>query len=538
MASPDFSCHQPRVRWALAVVLGCFLVSAACLEVRGDDAADVASMVRSVDALRARGDYAEAIQMARKALRTAEKAFGRDDPRTTNARSALGAAYLEVGDRAAAAPLLREAMAALERFEPENTAATACVLGDLAQAVNDRSEAERLARRALELAERVHGPDHPATGLAVNNLGALLREQGRTEEAEPLMRRALHVRERTEGMASPLTAQSLCTLGMIAADRGDMSIAESLVRSSLDRRRAVLAKGHPEIAESCLALARVLLVFGKDRADEALKLSAEAVSGYRAALGPANALTLVATHVKADALVAVGRQAESERVHEEVIAAIETLPASRETTLADALREFSQHLLEAGKASRAVDLCRRAVAIRHRVHAADDAGMMAIRQVLAEALYADGKPDQAVAEGRVVLSSMMNREDTAPLDAAVARFSLAKYLLAVGEIEEARSLLGQSVDLFEKATGRGSWQTLSAIHRLAMTYVFTDELDEAERQVDDGLARFSAADDVRTGDVAADLIGLRAVIYRKTGRISDAEKAEAAARPAAQGRQR
>ena len=74
------------------------------------------------------------------------------------------------------------------------------------------------------------------------------------------------------------------------------------------------------------------------------------------------------------------------------------------------------------------------------------------------------------------------------------------------------------------------------MHRLAITYVATDELGEAERLIDDGLKRFSAAEDVRTGDGAADLIGLRAVVYRKTGRVKEAEKAEAAVRQAEKGK--
>ncbi|MFM8733916.1 MAG: tetratricopeptide repeat protein [Pirellulales bacterium] len=538
MAHPSRSRWHPHTHHGWAVVLGGLMLAGGAPHGRGDDAADVAAMIQSVDALRARGKYTQAIETAQKALATAETAFGRDDPRTTTAQAALGAAYLEVANHAAAAPLLREAVAWLERAEPRDLSTLGCVLGDLAQAVDRPSEAEPLYRRSLELAEQVHGPDHPATGLALNNLGAFLRDEGRADEAEPLMRRALRIRERAEGMGSPLAAQSLCTLGLIAADLGDMSVAESLVRSSLEQRRAAFTHGHPEIAESCLTLARILIVFGKDRADEALKLASEALAGYRAALGPTNSLTLRAMHAKADALAAVGRQAEAERVHQDLIAALDTLPATQADALAESLREFAQHLVEAGKAARAADLCRRAITLRQKAHGPDDARVLAMRQVLAEALYAEGKPDKAVAEGRAILASMAKQDDTARLDTVTARYALAKYLLAIGELEEARSLLEQSVGLFEKATGRGSRQTLDAMYRLAVTYVVTDDLAEAERIVDDGLERFSAAKDVRTGDAAADLIGLRAVIYRKTGRVKEAEEAEAAVRQAEAGRRR
>lgn len=536
MAQHSRSCWHAHTLEAWALVFGGVMLAAGSIQAHGDDSADVAAMIRSVDTLRVQGDYAQAIELARKALRTAENSFGRDDPRTTNAKAALGAAYLEIGNLGAACPLLREVVASLERAEPHDASVLACVLGDLAQTVDHPSEAESLYRRALELAEQVHGSDHSATALALNNLSVFLREQSRADEAEPLMRRALRIRERREGMASPLAAQSLCTLGRIAADLGDVSVAESLARSSLERRRAVLTKGHPEIAESCLTLSRILLIFGKDRAEEALKLASEALADYRAALGPKNTLTLLSMHAKADALVAVGRQAESERVHEDLIATLETLPESQVDTLAESLHEFAQHLVVAGKAARAADLCRRAISLRQKAHGPEDAGVVAMRQVLAEALFVDGKPEKAAAEGREILTLIANRDDAKPLDVVAARFALAKYMLAVGEIEEARSLLKESVSLFEKETGPGSWQTLNAMHRLAITYVATDELGEAERLIDDGLKRFSAAEDVRTGDVAADLIGLRAVVYRKTGRVKEAEKAEAAVRQAEKGK--
>lgn len=502
------------------------------LQARGDDRAGVEAMLRSVATLRERGEYNKAIGTARSALALAEKTFGRDAPQTTAVKQALGSAYLEVGNRAAAAPLLREALSSLERVEPRDMSAIGCVVGNLAQAVEDQPEAESLYRRALVIAEQVHGPDHPATALALNNIGVFYRQQGRPEEAEPPMRRALRIRERTEGMASPLAAQSLGSLGMIAADRGEMSIAETLVRGSLERRRAVLPKGHPDLAESCNQLALILLVFGKDRAEEALKLASEAFESFRVAFGPQHARTLLAMHTKGDALAALGRHAESERLHQDLIATIETLPSPHADELAESLREFGQHLIDAGKPARAIELCRRAIALRKQSPGQDDAKVIAMRGLLAEALYADAKPDQAVSEGRAILAWRQKRSETQPLDEAAARCALAKYLLAVGEMEEARALLGEAANMFEKATGRGSWQTLHAMYRLALTYVVTDELGEAERIVDDGLKRFRAADDVRTGDVAADLIGLRATIYRRTGRTKEAEKAEAAVRQA------
>ena len=488
---------------------------------------DLDAQVRTINSLRERGEYAKAIEAAKSLLAATEKSVSPDDPKRLVAKRALATAYLETGDRDKAGPLLRDVLAALERVEPRDNAAIASVIGDLAQTVRDDVEAESLARRALELAEEAFGPEHAETGLALNNLGAYLRGRGRLEEAERLMRKALRVRERTVGTDSPLTAQSLCTLGAIAADRGDLTLGESLVRSSLDRRRAVLPRGHSDVAESCLELAHILLV-SRDRADEATQFASEAVGINRSVFGPAHRQTLLALHTKADALAAQGRRAESERLHEELIATLESLPASESDGLADALGEYGRHMVDAGKPERGVELCRRAIAIREKAHGPDDAGSLPVRQVLADALYASVRTEDAVREGRAIVAALERAGDDRAAEADVARYALARYLLAVGETEEARSLLRRSIKAFEKSYGPGGRQTLQAIYYLALTYFLLDDTAEAEQLVNDAIKRFAAAADIRSAEVARDLVALRAKIYRSTGRIREAEADEAA----------
>lgn len=498
-------------------------------EARQEEQVDAAALTQQIGELRDQGEYAKAIEAGRAAVALTEKTFGRDNPRTGDAKRALAAAYLEVDDKVAAAPLLRDAIAILERADPPDEVALSYAVGDLAQAVENDSEAESLYRRALTLAEKSSGPEHAATGHALNNLGRFLFKEDRTREAEPFMRRALRVRERTNGVAGPLTAQSLCTLGNIAAALGDISVAESLVRRSLELRRAVLPKSHPDLAESCFQLARILLAQGKERAEEASALATEAGNIYRSGFGPDSMQTLVAMHLKADALATLGRQTESERLHQELIAKIESLPGSDQAVLSEALGDFGEHMLQAGKPDKAVELYRRAVSLQRKARGDDDPTVVAMRQRLAEALYASMQVEDAVKEARAVVATLERAGGDPPPALGIALYSLAKYLLGTGGMEEARPLLRKSIAIFDKTTGRGSQETLRAIYLLAMTYTVTDEFEEAERLVDDGLGRV-VTQDVRTISVAGDLIGLRAVIYRKTGRLKEAAEAEAVAK--------
>lgn len=513
----------------LAVIDG-NVIRAAPPEARKDNAPDFPALFQRIETLRQQGEYGRAVDAARAVLKQAESTLPQADRRLTDARRALAAALLAIDDRAAAAPLLRQALATLERIEPQDASGLSSVVGDLASTASDATEAEALYRRALELAEQAHGTEHAATSLVLNNLGVFLRGQGRAEEAEAAMRRAVHIRERTEGMEGALTTQSLCTLGAIAADRGDMSIADSLVRASLERRRLTLPKGHPGIAESCLELARIQLFFGKERAQESTKLAAEAFDTYRRVYGPTHEWTLLAMHMKADGLAALGRQTESDQLHLEIIAAIERLPEPRTDMLADMLRDYGRHMLMARKPARAVELCRRALALQPKTRPPTDSRVIATRQVLAESLHDLAKGDEAVRTGREILAALDQAGSESAGDAGVARIALARYLLATGGMDEARGLLRQAVRQLDGAVGRGSRQSLQAIHLLAMTHVVTDELAEAERLVDDGLQRVAEAADGRTHQAAGELIALQGVIYRKTGRIKEAERAEAVGR--------
>lgn len=527
-------CRAGRVLAATTLVLLAVdfgtAVRAAPPEVRKDDTPDFPALFQRIETLRQQGEYARAVDAARATLKQAEATLPAADRRLADAKRALAAALLAIDDRAAAAPLLRQALATLERTEPKDASALSSVVGDLASTASVASEAEALYHRALALAEQAHGTEHAATSLVLNNLGVFLRSQGRAEEAEAAMRRAVHIRERTEGMEGALTLQSLCTLGAIAADRGDMSIADSLVRASLDRRRLTLPKGHPGIAESCLELARIQLFFGRDRAPEAMKLATEACDTYRRIYGPTHEWTLMAMHAKADGLAALGRQTESDQLHQEIIATIEKLPEQRTDMLADLLRDYGRHMLAARKPARAAELCRRGLALQSKTRLPADSRVIATRKVLAESLHNLAKGDEAVREGREILAALDQAGADSAGDAGVARTALARYLLATGGMEEARELLRQAVNQLDGAVGRGSRESLMAIHLLAMTHLVTDEFAEAERLVDDGLQRVAAVADGRTHQVAGDLIALQGTIFRKTGRIEEADRAEAASR--------
>jgi len=116
------------------------------------------------------------------------------------------------------------------------------------------AQARPLVERALAINEKALGPEHPSTATSLNNLAALLRDQGDLVGARPLAERALPIYEETLGCEHAWTATSLDSLAQLLQVQGDfrgrgrsMAICEN-----------VLGPEHPSTATSLNNLAGLL----------------------------------------------------------------------------------------------------------------------------------------------------------------------------------------------------------------------------------------------------------------------------------------
>jgi Flp pilus assembly protein TadD len=85
-------------------------------------------------------------------------------------------------------------------------------LGFVLRDLGRLDEAEPLIRQALDLCQKVLGPEHPNTLIALSNLGDVLARRGRLEDAEKLLRPCLESQRRAVGIndrASRHTAEIL-----------------------------------------------------------------------------------------------------------------------------------------------------------------------------------------------------------------------------------------------------------------------------------------------------------------------------------------
>ncbi len=184
----------------------------------------------------------------------------------------IGNIHSNAGDSAAAVASLGDALRLFIGELGQQHPDVARTRSDLALAlVRSRryAEAEIQLRDALNVAEAVHGPEHPVVAsICLNLANVLLEGAGEFDDAEALLERARTIRARAFGREHPRVADTLVSIGSLQRRRGEDQAAVATVeqaiailrRSKGDRRPLAQALGtlaniHVAAGEGARALA-------------------------------------------------------------------------------------------------------------------------------------------------------------------------------------------------------------------------------------------------------------------------------------------
>jgi len=191
------------------------------------------------------GGSREAIDVAKQALATAERAYGPDGIRMSSAHSSLGSVYGRLSEHALA---------------------------------------ETQFRRVVELSEMHLGPDHPDLINTYLNLGNVLSARGKLEEARAAFDRSIAVADRVPNITPTVRARTLAGLGNLLLSGRRWEEAIEPHEQALALRREVLGPGHPLVARSLISLGNAYTNLHRDA--EATQAYDQAVAIREAALGP------------------------------------------------------------------------------------------------------------------------------------------------------------------------------------------------------------------------------------------------------------
>jgi tetratricopeptide (TPR) repeat protein len=235
--------------------------------------------VESGNALYGQARFAEALDMYQLAL---DRYIRIDDlAGSARAYNAIGSVYQAIGREAEAEELFRRALhtvrppgtAASDELSPEETAAAAAALGNLAEVAYGRDtpdDALAFIARGLELAA---GDGYPAErAVLLHNRGTIRKRQGELNTAREDLLRALELNRKQQRYGEMATNHYM--LGSIALQRGNPEEArEHLLRAlELDRRM----EHSIAIVYDLRALAEIAEVLGEEaRAREYARRAAQ-----------------------------------------------------------------------------------------------------------------------------------------------------------------------------------------------------------------------------------------------------------------------
>jgi len=340
------------------------------------------------------------------------------------------------------------------------------------------ADALPIARRVLSIREAILGPDHPAVGVALNNLGFVLKATGDLTGAEPMYRRALALRERTLGAGHPDVAASLTNLAALLKKKGDLAGAVPLLKRAVAILEAALGPEHPLVASPLGHLAAILYVL--DDLAGAVQHGRRSLEISEKALGPDHPDLVVTLQNLAMALHARGDLRGAVPFLRRAIAIQEKALGADHADLADDLQTLASHLHDLEELDAAEPLYRRAIAIWERTLGRDHLDVAAVVNNLALLLRQRGELDAAEALNRRALAA--RERGLGPLHPAVAQSlnNLALVLHARGDLVAAEPLFRRALAVWERSRGSEHADVGNCLNHLASLLHDKGDLKAAE----------------------------------------------------------
>lgn len=193
----------------------------------------------------------------------------------------LAALYRDEGRYSQSEDLYKSSIACWEKtLHKAQDSKFAASLNGLAKVYRDEgryAEAEPLYLRAIAIRSKALGPDHQDVAEIVGNLGGLYRDEGRYKQSEHCYLKAVAVDTRALGLQHPFVADDFQNLAALYREEGRYQDAQSLYLKALSIRRLQLGPAHPAVAKSLLGLAENARQMGdlpsaKSYLDQALKI--------------------------------------------------------------------------------------------------------------------------------------------------------------------------------------------------------------------------------------------------------------------------
>ncbi len=455
------------VRILAATLAACALLAAS--EARGID--DLDALNKQVESLYAQGKYAEATEIAKRALALTERKFGPDDTSLATSCDDLAELYRAQGRYAEAEPFYKRALSIREKAlgpDHPNVAQSLNNLGFLYYSQGRYPEAEPLYKRCLAIREKALGPDHRDVAQSLNGLATLYWAMGRPDAAEPLLKRSIAIVEKVQGQDNADFAAALNNLAAMYATQGRYADAEPLYRRSLAIREKVLGPDHPDVATSFNNLAELYRAQGRYADTEPLLKRSLAIQEKTLGFdNPSVALTL---NNLAELYRILGRTAEAEPLYQRALAIREKALGPDHPDVAQSLNSLATLYFTQDRFRDAEPLFKRALSICEKTLGPDHPDVATYLDNLASVHQALQRYAEAEPLFKRALSIREEALGPDHPDVATSLNNLAALYTTEGRHGDAEPLFKRSLAIAEKALGPDHPDVAESLNNLAALY--------------------------------------------------------------------
>jgi CHAT domain-containing protein/Tfp pilus assembly protein PilF len=348
---------------------------------------------------------------------------------------------------------------------------------DVAEKYND---AIPVARRALALSEATLGKDHVRTGDMAYFLGRNLARTGKDREAVPLLIRALTIAKRTREPDDISVAWRASWVADTLLDLNRYKEAEPYARATV---RITALKRQPDHIEQAYALHNLgRCLRGQKRYREALPPYERALEIKAKQFGPSHfQVVLTSLHIgwvqlNLDNFDAAKHQFSS------VLSALRIAFPNGHRDIGYALDGLGRTALYQWRFPEASKLLEEALAVKRKYLRHDDP-QIAYSNSFLGALYASlGQHDKSAKAFRQALEILKKIRSPDHHEVAMASLAVGFGDLLSGKLSIGHKEIVRSYAALRKSLGEKHEQTASALSMLALSSLFNDDWDAAERQ--------------------------------------------------------
>jgi serine/threonine protein kinase/lipopolysaccharide biosynthesis regulator YciM len=348
----------------------------------------------------------------------------------------------------AAEPQIAEAF----RDQPVVEASIRDTLGSTYLFLGEPELAIRQKERCRQLRRQVHGPDHPDTLVAMNNLAVAYQDAGRLEDARRLLEEALEVMKAKLGPDHESTLSCMNNLASVYTSFGQLGRAIALHEQAVETRRVRLGADHPDSLSSMNNLALAYNRAGQ--LDRAIALEEQTVELRRVTLGADHPATLLSMNNLAISYDHAGQLDRAIALHEQSLSAQRTKLGEDHPDTLRSMNNLAVAYKHAGQFDRAIPLYEQALKVQQGKLGSDHPDTLLTLDNLSAAYASAGQPDRAITLGEQALAAYRAKLGEQHTDTLISQSNLAANYQKVGRLQDAELLYRKTVEGFRRQNPR------------------------------------------------------------------------------------